>query len=239
MAGDREGAAGALRARLALACNILAMEGHTDISLGHASVREPGAAEYWIKGAGLGLEEVAESDLVLMDLDGKKLAGERPPHNELPIHAEIFRARPDACAVVHTHPPYATALGASMVPLRPVGHEGVLFVDIPRFVETTDLILTREQGVAVARTLGPHRALLLKNHGIVTAGPSIEEASLFAIFLERAARMQWMAACLGPYEWTDTAEATVKAAHIYHPRGVATFWAYYTRKLQRVRQSPA
>ena len=233
---EPEGAAG-LRARLALACNILAMEGHTDISLGHVSGREPGASEYWIKGSGLGLEEVAEADLVLVDLDGKKLAGTRTPHNELPIHAEIFRLRPDVCSVVHTHPLYATALSASTVPLRPVGHEGVLFVDIPRFAETTDLILTREQGAAVAWVLGPHPATLLKNHGIVTVGPSVEEASLLAIFLERAARMQWVAAALGAYEWTDPAEADIKRTHIYHARGVATFWAYYTRKLQRQRMA--
>jgi L-fuculose-phosphate aldolase len=233
------GRAADLRTKLALACNILAMEGHTDITLGHVSVREPEATQYWIKASGLGLEEVTEADLVLMDLDGKKLAGERAPHNELPIHAEIFRARPDVCSVVHTHPVYATALAASLVPMRPVGHEGVLFTDIPRFVETTDLILTREQGAAVARALGAHRAILLKNHGIVTAGPSVEEASLFAIFLERAAHIQWLAAALGPYEWTDPAEVPVKRAHIYHPRGVATFWAYYTRKLQRHRASPA
>ena len=69
----------ALRARLALACNILAMEGHTDISLGHASLREPGANEYWVKASGFGLEEVATDDIILVDLEGTKRAGGRVP----------------------------------------------------------------------------------------------------------------------------------------------------------------
>ena len=238
MAGEREGPVG-LRTRLAVACNILAMEGHTDISLGHASVREPGAQEYWIKASGIGLEEVTERDLVLMDLDGKKLAGDRTPHRELPIHAEIFRARPDVCAVVHTHPLYATALAATPTPLRPVSHEGALFLALPRFVQTTDLIITREQGQALAESLGPHNAVLLKNHGVVTVGVSIEEATLLAIFLEKAALMQSLAASFGPFEWTDPKEAAEKRERIYHPRAMQTFWEYYRRKLERERKPSA
>lgn len=222
-----------LRELLAVACNILAMEGHTDISLGHASLREYGASEYWIKASGFGLEEVTADDIVLVDLDGNKLWGDRRPHNEIPIHAEIYRVRPDVCAVVHTHPPYATALAATAEQLRPVSHEGVLFPQLPRFVQTTDLIITRDQGKALAHALGPHNAVLLKNHGVVTAGPSIEEAVLFAIFLERAAMMQSLAGSFGRFEWTDPEEAAAKRRRIYSPGHVQNFWAYYRRKLER------
>ncbi len=222
-----------LRGLLAVACNILAMEGHTDISLGHASMREPGATEYWIKASGFGLEEVTPDDIVLLDFDGNKRWGEGRAHNEVPIHAEIYRARPDVCAVVHTHPPYATALAATAEPLRPVSHEGVLFPELPRFAQTTDLIITREQGAAVAEALGPHNAVLLKNHGVVTAAPSIEEATLCAIFLERAAIMQSLAASFGRFEWTDPQEAAAKRRRIYSPGHLQNFWAYYRRKLER------
>lgn len=222
-----------LRGLLAVACNILAMEGHTDISLGHASMREPGATEYWIKASGFGLEEVTPDDIVLLDFDGNKRWGEGRAHNEVPIHAEIYRARPDVCAVVHTHPPYATALAATAEPLRPVSHEGVLFPELPRFAQTTDLIITREQGAAVAEALGPHNAVLLKNHGVVTAAPSIEEATLCAIFLERAAIMQSLAASFGRFEWTDPQEAAAKRRRIYSPGHLQNFWAYYRRKLEQ------
>lgn len=229
----------ALRVRLALACNILAMEGHTDISLGHASAREPGAQEYWVKAAGFGLEEVTPNDMILVDLEGNRRAGDRPAHRELPIHAEIYRRRPDVGAVVHTHPPHATALCATMQPLRPVTHEGVLFPALPRFTQTTDLIITRDQGQALAKSLGPHNAVLLKNHGVVTAGGSIEEATLLAIFLEKAARMQSLAGTFGPIVWTDPEEAAAKRDRIYHPRAMENFWEYYRRKLEREsRKSP-
>lgn len=229
----------ALRAKLALACNILAMEGHTDISLGHASLREPGAQEYWVKASGLGLEEITADDVILVDFSGRKLRGDRPAHRELPIHAEIYRKRPDVCAVVHTHPPYATALTATVQPLRPVSHEGALFLDLPRFTLTTDLIVTPDQGRALAEALGSHRAVLLKNHGVVTVGASIQEATLVAIFLERAARVQSLAGSFGSIVWTDPEEAAAKAERIYHPKAIENFWEYYRRKLQRERKPSA
>ncbi len=229
--------ASALRVTLAVACNILAMEGHTDISLGHASAREPGAEAYWVKAAGFGLEEVTPDDMILVDLAGNRRAGDRPAHRELPIHAEIYRRRPDVNAVVHTHPPYATALAATAEVLRPVSHEGVLFPSLPHFIQTTDLIITRDQGRALAESLGPHNAILLKNHGVVTVGGSIEEATLLGIFLEKAAMMQSLAASFGPFEWTDPQEAAEKRERIYHPRAMQNFWEYYRRKLERERQA--
>lgn len=225
---------GELRERVAVACRVLAMEGHTDITQGHVSARHPGTPYYWIKASGLGLDEVTPDDVVLVDLDGNKVWGSGRPHTELPIHAEIYRARSDVMAVVHTHPPYATALAASHVPLRPVSHEGTLFwPEVPRYTFTTDLVRTREQGEALARALGSARACLMRNHGIVTVGSSVEEAALFALQLERAAKLQILAACLGPYEWTPEAEVAQKAAHLHSPRQLERNWGYYVRKLQR------
>ncbi len=223
-----------LRERVATACRVLAMEGHADITQGHVSCRHPGTPYYWIKASGLGLDEVTADDVVLMDLDGNRIWGRGQPHSELPIHAEIYRARADVMAVVHTHPPYATAFAASDVPLRPVSHEGALFwPEVPRYTFTTDLVVTREQGEALARSLGAARACLMRNHGIVTVGSSVEEAALFALQLERAAKLQILAACLGPYTWTPDAETAQKAAHLHSPRQLERNWSYYVRKLKR------
>ncbi len=228
----REGAE--LRERVAVACRVLAMEGHTDITQGHVSARHPGTPYYWIKASGLGLDEVTADDVVLVDLDGNQVWGSGRPHTELPIHAEIYRARPDVMAVVHTHPPYATALAASHVPLRPVSHEGALFwPELPRYTFTTDLVVTREQGEELAKALGSARACLMRNHGIVTVGSSVEEAALFALQLERAAKLQILAAALGPYTWTPDSEIAQKAAHLHSPRQLDRNWGYYVRKLKR------
>jgi L-ribulose-5-phosphate 4-epimerase len=219
--------------KVAYACNILSMEGHTDTIYGHVSARVEGAAQVWMKPATLGLEEVRPHDVLTLDLDGNKLAGGLPRHSEWPIHTEIYRQRPEIQCVIHTHPPYATAFSAVAEPLRPVNHEGALFVPtLPRFTQTSDLIVTPALGQAVATALGQHRALLLKNHGIVVVGTSVEEACVTAILLEKAARMQLLARQYGAIEWTPDAEALQKQARIYSPEAFQQMWAYFLRKLR-------
>jgi L-fuculose-phosphate aldolase len=123
----RGGSAEDLRGRLAHACRILALAGQGDDIWGHATGRVPGTETFWMKPHKMGLEEVRPQDLLLVDLDGRVLRGTRPRHSEVFIHAEIFRARPDVGAVVHTHPVAPTVFASLGVPLRPITHEGSYF----------------------------------------------------------------------------------------------------------------
>jgi L-ribulose-5-phosphate 4-epimerase len=224
-----------LRTQVAQACNILAMEGHMDTIYGHVSARAEDSGQVWMKPHTLGLEEVRPHDVITIDFDGNKLAGELPRHAEFPIHTEVYRHRHDVQCVIHTHPPYATAFSATDEPLRPVNHEGTLFApSLPRFVQTTDLIITPALGQAVAARLGEHNALLLKNHGIVVVGRSVAEACITAVVLEKAAHMQLLAKQYGPIEWTDEAEALRKKARIYQAEAIEWMWAYFLRKLARL-----
>ena len=218
---------------LATACRILGSEGHNDIVYGHMSARVPSADRFWLKGAGLGLEEIGPTDLIELDLDGRVLAGTRARHLEYPIHSEIYRRRPDVTAVVHTHPFYGTVFGALRSELRPLTHEGTFFVPppIPRFDQTSDLILTPELGAAVAQARGGHRALFLVNHGIVV-GASVEEACVAALLLEKACRAQAIAQAAGTFAWTPDEEALRKREHIYTPSAIQQMWEYYCRKLE-------
>src|SRR5207244_3269687 len=142
----------ALKRRLAEACRMLAAAGQGDDVWGHATARVPGTNTFWMKPAGLGLEEIRPEQLLLVDLDGRVLRGRLPRHSEVFIHAEVFRARPEVNGVVHTHPVPATVFSSLEVPLRPILHEGTNFVppDVPRFTETSDLIVTPPLGRAVA-----------------------------------------------------------------------------------------
>jgi len=220
-----------LRRLVAEACRILGTEGQGDIVFGHVSARVD-EKRYWMKGAGIGLEEVDESDVLLLDLEGNRLEGERARHIEYPIHSEIYRKRPDVRAVVHTHPFFSTILGATEMQLRPVTHEGSFFVPppIPVFDRTSDLIATRELGEAVAETLGTHRVVFLRNHGIVVTGTTVEEACVGALLLEKAARAQLQAAGVGAFAWTSPEEALRKRERIYTPSTIRTIWEYYRRK---------
>lgn len=221
---------GQLSEKLVLACRILAAEGHGDMILGHLSTRIPGEDRVLMKGAGVGLEEVTPADIVEIDLDGGHVAGAGRRHSEYPIHTEIYRARPDVAAVVHTHPPHAVALAATGATIEAVGHEGALFAGTPVFVDTTALIRRPEQGAALAARLGAGKAVLLRNHGIAVVGGSIEEAVVYAILLEKAAKVQLLAGASGTHV-TAPRELARKVEQIYHEKNILDFFAYFSRRV--------
>jgi L-ribulose-5-phosphate 4-epimerase len=189
----------ALRERLVDAGRVLALEGQGDYVAGHVSVRLPDRPDrFLMKPAGIGLEEMRPDNVITIDIEGRRVDGTMPRHNEVFIHSEVMRARPDVNAVVHTHPIHAVAFSSLGKPLLAVGNDASWFVgNLPVFAETTDLIIDQPRGKAVARCLGPHAALILRNHGIVTAAASIEEAVWVALKLEKACRMQLLAESAG------------------------------------------
>lgn len=213
----------------------MALDGQGDLIWGHITARVPDVPDrLYMKPAAMGLEEIETADLIQIDMSGKKVAGDRDVHNEVFIHTEVMRARPDVQCVVHTHAPHAVAFGSLNQPLVPVGHEGNLFAEgLPVFKETTDLIVTKELGEAVARTLGSHNAVLLQNHGMVTAGKSIAEAVMTAIFLEKACQVQLLAeGAGGPKAWTEPEESRRKKERIYRPWAFEKAFAYLVRRVQ-------
>jgi L-fuculose-phosphate aldolase len=153
---------------------------------------------FLMKPAGIGLDEMSPQNIITVDLEGRKVGGTMPRHNEVFIHSEVLRARPDIHSVIHTHASHAVAFSSLGRPLLPVGNDGSVFVNgVPIFSETTDLIVNQARGKAVARCLGEHPALILRNHGIVAAGHCIEEAVWLALKLEHACRVQLLAEAAG------------------------------------------
>jgi ribulose-5-phosphate 4-epimerase/fuculose-1-phosphate aldolase len=227
-----------LKENLALSCNILAYEGHWDNILGHVSVRIPGQERILMKPHSFGFEEIRPEHVIEIDLDGKKVAGKYERHSEVFIHTEIFKARSDVHCVIHSHPPHAVALGSLRQPLRPISHEGNIFYEgLPLFDLTTALIRTPELGVEVAKSLGKCRGLLMKNHGSTVVGESIEVATLYAIFLEKAARIQLMATASGDPSWTSDEESAIKYEQIYTPHRLGSMWDYFVRRAKKFRKS--
>src|SRR3954451_15404620 len=179
-----------LREQVANACRILASEGYADLTLGHVSARSSDGA-IWIKRKGVSLDEVEADDVVSIQDEDAVL------HLETVLHTGVYRTRPDVGAVVHGHPPYATALGATTAELALLTHDGILFADgVGRFHDP-DLIVEEEQGDRVTSALGARRALLMENHGVLAVGKDVPWAVLTAVTLERAARLQSIASTLG------------------------------------------
>ena len=178
--------------QLARACRILELEGHGDMTLGHVSLRDPDRRGFWLKRNRIGLGEVmGADDFVLVDWDGQQTAGSGGRHSEWPIHSEILRMRPEVHVVAHTHPFHACVFSASLDPLEPFGLDADYFIDVPRHADQVALITTKEEGVALAQSLGGEFAVLLANHGVTFCGTSIRTQSASGSFSRRHARRNW------------------------------------------------
>ncbi len=222
-----------LAEKLIQGCRVLADDGQGDLIWGHVSARASNIPDrILMKPAGIGLEEMTRDEVITVDLSGDRTAGARPRHVEVFIHTEIMRARPEIQAVVHTHPPHAVAFSSLCRPLLAIGHEGAMFCDgLPVFDRTSDLIVSPDLGQAVAACLDGHNALLLRNHGIVTAGRSVEEAVMMAVLLEKACKVQLLAEQAGgPQASTSAEEARIKRDRIYAPGSLQAAFDYCVRR---------
>ena len=162
----------ALRQKLINAGRVLVDEGQGDYVWGHISARLPDNPNRFLMKPGcLGIEEMTSDNIITVDIEGERVSGDWPRHNEVFIHSEVMRARPDVNCVIHTHPEHAIAFSSLGKELSAMSNDGTMFsAGVPIFSETTDLITDQPRGKAVARTLGDRGALILRNHGIVTAG---------------------------------------------------------------------
>ena len=222
------------RELVATASRILANSGHNDLVWGHASARDEQGRGTWLKAAGWGLEEITPERVHLVTADGAVIEGDGVRHREYPIHTEVMAARPDVGGVVHVHSPYSIALAASGVTLLPVSHAANFFTPhgVPRFTDTADLILTPELGKALAAQLGSAHAIFLVNHGIVTVGADVREATVAAVLLEMACHQQMLTNGFpGWPTWSDDRESRSKREHIYGGDAVVSVWDYLQRGL--------
>lgn len=221
---------------LARVHRILEIEGHGDMSMGHLSYRDPEGRGMWLKRGHLALSEVEAGDYLLVTLDGEVLQGEGFRHLEWPLHAEVFKARPDVNFVGHSHAHYATVFGAGRNELAPVSNHGAWFSEhgVPRFDETSHIITTVELGIAVAKQLGQAEAILLANHGIVFTGSDVRELLLCGIFLEWSSKFQIDLQSSGAeFPIPNHAESIEKHGRIYPEPAKENYWKYFNRMLDR------
>ena len=221
-----------LREQVACACRILAAEGYADLTLGHVSARTPDATTVYIKRKGIALDEVTAGDVVEFDLTDGGPPSSPEMHLEAVLHSEVYAARPDVCAVVHGHPPYATAFSATDARFELLTHDSVLFADgVGVFEGAPELITEPEQGRSVAEALGERRAVLLRNHGVLVVGKDVPWAVLAAVTLERAVRLQAIATTLGPLRPIPDDVAREMTADKYRDRFVEEYWQAWLRTI--------
>ena len=221
-------------ADLARACRILEMEGHGDMTLGHLSLRASAGTGFWMKRNAIGLGEVmGPEDFVLVDWNGIQFAGSGNRHSEWPIHSEIFLQRPDVQVVAHTHPFHACVLSASLDPIQPFTLDADYFAAVPRHEDEVALVTTKEEGQALAASLGPTYAVLMGHHGATFCGTSIPHAACVGIFLEQACKAHLAGLSAGfPTRMPPPAIRARRHAQIMTPRHIEHSWNFFCRKLQ-------
>ena len=160
-----------IRQSIALACRFMI---DRDLKPSHLSMRLPETELFFVRARGGG---TSSGDVVLVDMQGTRLAGNGEPPVELPLHTEILRHRPDVCAVLHTHQPYGVRFGdrddpSNTAPVYP----------------SSDQITTAERGTELAQLLGSGSTIHLRRHGMAFAGANIEEVVNLALALEEHAK---------------------------------------------------
>jgi ribulose-5-phosphate 4-epimerase/fuculose-1-phosphate aldolase len=210
---------------------LLEAEGILDYS-GHVSTRIPGRDAFVIQIGSTSRAEVTPESMLVVDYDGTVLEGDGQPPSELPIHLEILRARPDVQSVLHSHMELAIAFtmmeGVKLVPMR--ARASRWKSGIPTDPDPSHIKLP-EQGRALAKTLGPHHAVLMRAHGLCLVAESVQALFVDAVhFKENAtAQMQALQAGAKPIPLTDAEIAQIERMEMreWH---IKKLWNYYIRK---------
>jgi len=186
---------------------------------GHVSARHPTNPSHFLMARSLAPALVTADDIMEFDQDGNAVdARGRAVFLERFIHAEVYKARPDVMAVVHTHSPGVIPFTVSKTPLRALYHNpsflaaGAPVWDIAKEFGTTDMLVRNPAiGKSLAQALGDKSVVLMRGHGDVTVGPSVKVAVFRAYYTDVNARLQSQAIALGTDVTYLTAEEGAKA----------------------------
>ena len=176
--------------RLALAYRIFGALRWGSLGDGHISARDPERLDhFWMARYGVPFHLVTVDDLVLIGPDGGVVEGtgtiNQAAYN---IHWPIHEARPDIVSAAHTHTPYGTPFCALVEPLRPITQESCAFYEDHEIFDDEEVdIVSSDGGKRIGAALGDAKAILLRNHGLLTVGATIDETVGFFVMLERAA----------------------------------------------------
>lgn len=216
-----------LRQKVATACRLIHESGLGDYS-GHVSVRVPNEDQFLINGRLNSRATLTANDILRCDLDGNRLEGDDLPPAEVAIHTQMYRKRADVRCVAHFHPPKAVLFSVVDRPLKPVFLKGSMLGTVPVHDDPRH-INTVEQGDALAETLGrgQGRAALLRAHGAVVVGSSIEEVFFLSVCLEENAKRYLEALALGePKELSAEEQQDIFISGFKQER-FQKIWDYY------------
>jgi L-ribulose-5-phosphate 4-epimerase len=187
----------AIREELVVLNQALPENGLVAWTSGNVSIRDPETGYVAIKASGVKFPDLTPETMVVVDLEGNMIDGGRKASSDTASHLYIYRHRPDVNGVVHTHSNYATAFAAhgKPIPVYLTAQADEFGGPIP--CGGFALIGGEQIGRIVVESIGSSRAVLLKNHGVFTIGPTGEAALKAAVMVEDIARTVWLALQIG------------------------------------------
>jgi len=192
-----------LKEKMVLACKVLQKQGVLD-GYGHLSARLPG--DRILSTPHMPPGKVALRDLIVIDMQEKKLEGAGEPNGETPMHTSIYKARPDVQCILHYHPDEVVAVSVANQGIKVVANCGVHFYRGTPIYDSPLLIRNHERGDQVAAALGDRNAVLLRGHGGTVVANDLDTLLRLGIDLVCSARIQIMTASLGPAKTHTQAE---------------------------------
>jgi ribulose-5-phosphate 4-epimerase/fuculose-1-phosphate aldolase len=202
--------------RLAAGLRLFAKFGFEEGVAGHITARDPVDPEtFWVNPFGVPFAHVSVSSLIRVDHTGQVVEGDYHVNEAaFAIHSQVHAARPDVVGAAHSHSTYGRALSTLGETLEPISQDVCAFYDDHAlFDDYTGVVTDIEEGKRIARSLGENKAVILRNHGLLTAGTSVDSAVFWFISMERSCQVQLVAKAAGQVVHIDPAQA--KQTHDY------------------------
>ena len=219
--------------RLAAAFRLFGRFGFDEGVAGHITARDPERPDcFWVNPFGMNFGHIRVSDLIMVDDTGTVVEGDGIVNGAaFAIHSQVHAARPDVIAAAHAHSIHGKAWSALGRRLDPITQDACAFHDDHAlFDDYTGVVLDLSEGVRIGQALGDRKAVILRNHGLLTGGHSVDEAAWWFITMERSCQAQLLAEAAGTPVLIDPANAALTATQVgSHIAGHFSFQPLYAK----------
>ncbi len=219
--------------RLAAGFRLFSKFGFDEGIAGHITARDPERLDhFWVNPFGTHFGHIRVSDLLLVNDKGDVVVGDKPVNTAaFAIHSQVHAARPDVIAAGHAHSIYGKSWSALGRLLDPITQDACAFYeDHGLFDDYTGVVIDIEEGKRIAHALGDYKAVILRNHGLLTVGHSVDEAVWWFITMERSCQAQILASSVATPVNIDPEMAKLTAGQVgSHPAGYFSFQPLFDR----------
>lgn len=219
---------------LAVTARMLSMDGHEAGLAGQITARAEQPNTYWTLRFGLGFDEATPDDFIRVDNDLHTIEGEGMANPATRFHLWIYHERQDVNSIVHTHPPFTSAMSMLEEPLI-ISHmdQTPFYNDCAFLKKWPGLPIADDEGRIITEALQDKHAIILAHHGYLIAGRTVQESCYLAVYLERAARMHLRATAAGEIRPVPDALAEEAGTYLRKPTIVKATFDYYSRQTEK------